>query len=112
MSQNNDGILGTFLKDYMLSHNIKKSIESIKAKKIMIIIAVFVQNNEESGVTYYPSIIWGPTCAGIDKVCETSLPELKPGDWIVCIDKGAYTLSCCTTFNGFQRPKIHYFITV
>lgn len=57
----------------------------------------------------YPSIIWGPTCDSMDKVCEKMLPALKIDDKIVFSDMGAYTMAAGCTFNGFPRPSVHYY---
>ena len=54
-------------------------------------------------------MIWGPSLAPVDKVCETSLPELHTGDWLVCKDIGAYSVSLRTEFCGFHKPKMSYF---
>ena len=36
--------------------------------------------------------------------------QLKIGDWVFFKDRGAYSLSLSTKFNGFQGPGIHYII--
>uniref|UniRef100_A0A3Q3SD06 ornithine decarboxylase n=1 Tax=Mastacembelus armatus TaxID=205130 RepID=A0A3Q3SD06_9TELE len=57
----------------------------------------------------YPCSIWGPTCDGLDRIVEQcNLPELQVGDWLVFENMGAYTVAAASTFNGFQRPDIHY----
>lgn len=57
----------------------------------------------------YPCSIWGPTCDGLDRIVEQcDLPELQLGDWLVFENMGAYTVAASSTFNGFQRPDIHY----
>ncbi|XP_028994787.1 ornithine decarboxylase isoform X2 [Betta splendens] len=57
----------------------------------------------------YPCSIWGPTCDGLDRIIEQCyLPDLQVGDWLVFDNMGAYTVSASSTFNGFQRPDIHY----
>ncbi|KAG8229860.1 hypothetical protein J437_LFUL009135 [Ladona fulva] len=54
-----------------------------------------------------PSSIWGPTCDGLDRVCEgVLLPRLTVGDWIVFEDMGAYTLVSAGPFNGFPVPCV------
>lgn len=30
------------------------------------------------------------------------------GDWMLFENMGAYTVAAASTFNGFQRPTIHY----
>lgn len=57
----------------------------------------------------YPCSIWGPTCDGLDRIVEQcNLPDLQVGDWLVFEAMGAYTMAASSTFNGFQRPDIHY----
>ncbi|XP_063040594.1 ornithine decarboxylase [Engraulis encrasicolus] len=58
---------------------------------------------------FYPCNIWGPTCDGLDRIVEHSvLPDLQVGDWLLFENMGAYTVAASSTFNGFQRPDIHY----
>lgn len=60
----------------------------------------------------YPCSIWGPTCDGLDRIVEQcTLPDLQVGDWLVFDNMGAYTVAASSTFNGFQRPDIHYVIS-
>ncbi|XP_076155759.1 ornithine decarboxylase [Alosa pseudoharengus] len=60
----------------------------------------------------YPCNIWGPTCDGLDRIVENStLPDLQVGDWLLFENMGAYTVAAASTFNGFQRPDIHYVMT-
>ncbi|NXS67894.1 DCOR decarboxylase, partial [Pandion haliaetus] len=40
-----------------------------------------------------------------------NMPELQVGDWILFENMGAYTVAAASTFNGFQRPTIHYVIS-
>ncbi|KAM6917628.1 ornithine decarboxylase isoform 1-T1 [Lycodopsis pacificus] len=57
----------------------------------------------------YPCSIWGPTCDGLDRIVEQcDLPDLQVGDWLIFDNMGAYTVAAASTFNGFQRPDIHY----
>ncbi|KAL7988056.1 hypothetical protein Chor_006975 [Crotalus horridus] len=57
----------------------------------------------------YSCSIWGPTCDGLDRIVERcGLPELQVGDWMLFENMGAYTVAAASTFNGFQRPTIHY----
>jgi ornithine decarboxylase len=56
--------------------------------------------------------IWGPTCDSIDLIEPgTRLPEMQIGDWILFENHGAYTMCAASTFNGFQKPEVHYIIT-
>lgn len=56
----------------------------------------------------YRSVIWGPTCDCIDKLVDNYwIPELHIGDWLLIDNMGAYTVTSCTDFNGFERAQIH-----
>ncbi|XP_061099861.1 ornithine decarboxylase-like [Conger conger] len=57
----------------------------------------------------YPCSIWGPTCDGLDRIVEQCiLPDLPLGEWMLFENMGAYTVAASSTFNGFQKPDIHY----
>ncbi|XP_061099479.1 ornithine decarboxylase 1-like [Conger conger] len=57
----------------------------------------------------YSSTIFGQTCDGHDLIMEDfQLPELREGEWLLFHNMGAYTITTSTTFNGFQKPDIHY----
>ncbi len=58
----------------------------------------------------YPASLWGPSCDGLDTLGEALLPELNIGDWIYFDNMGAYTISASSTFNGFLRPKVYYYV--
>ncbi|XP_061115581.1 ornithine decarboxylase-like [Conger conger] len=60
----------------------------------------------------YPCSIWGQTCDGLDRIVEQCiLPDLQVGEWLLFHNMGAYTVTCSTTFNGFQKPDIHHVIS-
>nr|XP_057947332.1 ornithine decarboxylase isoform X2 [Doryrhamphus excisus] len=62
--------------------------------------------------TMYPCSIWGPTCDGLDRIVEQCyLPDMHVGDWLLFENMGAYTVAASSTFNGFQKPDIHYVIS-
>lgn len=53
------------------------------------------------------STLWGPTCDSYDVILkDVFLPELHLGDWLIWEDIGAYSLSICSTFNGFPIPEV------
>ncbi|XP_017331661.1 ornithine decarboxylase isoform X1 [Ictalurus punctatus] len=57
----------------------------------------------------YPSSVWGHTCNGVDRIVELcTLPDRQVGDWLLFENMGAYTVAVSSTFNGFQKPDIHY----
>lgn len=60
----------------------------------------------------YPCSIWGPTCDGLDRIVEQcSLPDMQVGEWLLFENMGAYTVAASSTFNGFQKPDIHYIMS-
>lgn len=60
----------------------------------------------------YRCSIWGPTCDGLDRIVEQCLmPDLQVGDWMLFENMGAYTVAASSTFNGFQKPDIHYIMS-
>ncbi|XP_002131383.2 ornithine decarboxylase [Ciona intestinalis] len=60
----------------------------------------------------YSSSVWGPTCDGLDRICElVQLPQLDVGNWIVWEDMGAYTMAAGSSFNGFKTSKVYYVIS-
>ncbi|KAG5855994.1 hypothetical protein ANANG_G00003000 [Anguilla anguilla] len=61
------------------------------------------------GERTYPCSIWGQTCDGQDRIVEQCiLPDLQVGEWLLFHNMGAYTIPMYCTFNGFQKPDIHY----
>ena len=71
--------------------------------------------NEESQTELVLSTVWGPTCDGLDKVCDKVLlpSDLKANrDWIVFSNLGCGGfgggLGLGTAFNGFDPPDIAY----
>jgi len=66
--------------------------------------------NERDGKKY-TSILFGPTCDGLDKICENlQLPELEIGEWCFVKNFGAYTVAAATDFNGFTKLKAFYIL--
>lgn len=64
--------------------------------------------NERDGKKY-KSIVFGPTCDSIDKICDNlELPELEIGEWCFVKNFGAYTVAAATDFNGFTKLKAFY----
>lgn len=64
--------------------------------------------NERNGKKY-KSIIFGPTCDSIDKICnKIELPELEIGEWCFVKNFGAYTVAAASDFNGFTKLKAFY----
>lgn len=56
------------------------------------------------------STVWGPTCDGLDRVCQDiPLPDLKRDDWLVFPNQGACASEGLgTAFNGFSPPDTAY----
>ena len=90
----NDGVHGSFAT--AISHNFLQCLPVLL-------------HPETSSQEKYSTTLWGQTCDSIDKICDTSLPELVIGDKLYFEDMGGYTVSRVSTFNGFTPPKkLHY----
>lgn len=78
----------------------------------------------------FKSLIWGPSCDGLDKVRakiltefaaellknnflqisqDLRLPNLNRGDLIGFPNMGAYTVPIASAFNGFPLPRTLYY---
>ncbi len=56
------------------------------------------------------SVVFGPTCDGLDTITEKALlPELEVGDIVFARNMGAYTNASATYFNGFPPAKTVHF---
>lgn len=92
----NDGIYGSF----NILHTENKKFVPTPLKKLA------------SNTQQFQSNIWGPTCDGLDKVCDSAyLPQLEIGDWLVWKDMGAYSMALSSKFNGFRTKCVHYYIS-
>ncbi|XP_077139031.1 ornithine decarboxylase-like [Ranitomeya variabilis] len=87
----NDGVLGTFWVH---------ELGGLKMKPL---------KDHHHSQQQFPSKLWGPCCTDYDLIIEeVNLPELEMGEWIIFPNKGAYSISNATTFNGFQIPAVYY----
>jgi len=67
-------------------------------------------NNDD--VEKYESVIFGNTCDGLDKICNsTILPELTISDLVYCENFGSYSLASSSSFNGFSVSHFFYVMT-
>ncbi|XP_055847728.1 ornithine decarboxylase 1-like [Episyrphus balteatus] len=74
-------------------------------------ITIKVIHFENDGTETFKSLIWGPTCDALDKICDNLyLPNLREGDFIAFPNMGAYTVPTASPFNGFSVPKTRYFL--
>jgi ornithine decarboxylase len=59
-----------------------------------------------------PTQIFGPTCDGLDQICEESdtlIPRVEVGDWLYWDEMGAYTHCGSFVFNGYTNiPAKNY----
>ena len=78
---------------------------------LFLLISSSLQTISSLETVSHPSSLWGPTCDGLDKICEVSLPEMKVGEWLYFTDMGAYTVCAASNFNGFVKPRIYYYVT-
>uniref|UniRef100_A0A3Q3X9X5 ornithine decarboxylase n=1 Tax=Mola mola TaxID=94237 RepID=A0A3Q3X9X5_MOLML len=75
-------------------------------------VSCLINDAVKSSEQRYCSMIWGPTCDSIDKLTDNYwIPELHVGDWLLIDNMGAYSISLCTDFNGFERPQIYPVVT-
>ena len=66
--------------------------------------------NERHGERY-KTVIFGPTCDSMDKICtDILLPELAIGEWCFVRNFGAYTVAAASNFNGFTQSKAFYIL--
>ena len=66
--------------------------------------------NERNGENY-DSVVYGPTCDSMDKICmDVKLPELAIGEWCFIKNFGAYTVAAASDFNGFTKTKAFYIL--
>uniref|UniRef100_H2ZI04 ornithine decarboxylase n=1 Tax=Ciona savignyi TaxID=51511 RepID=H2ZI04_CIOSA len=113
----NDGIYGSF--NCLFFDHAQVTPQILKGESIIIagIICIIKPSGvccyfqtKQNGVRFSSSI-WGPTCDGLDQICEhVMLPELTTGNWIIWEDMGAYTISAGSAFNGFKTTKMFYVI--
>ena len=67
--------------------------------------------DSEGDIETFHSLIWGPTCHGMDQVEEyIKIRHLHEDEWLYYPNMGAYTVVASSTFNGFEIPKPFYFI--
>ena len=67
-------------------------------------------NNDD--IEKYESVIFGNTCDGLDKICNsTLLPELTISDLVYCENFGSYCLASASSFNGFSVTDFFYVMT-
>lgn len=67
-------------------------------------------NNDD--IEKYESVIFGNTCDGLDKICNSVyLPELTISDLVYCENFGAYSVSSSSQFNGFSVSNFFYVMT-
>ena len=61
-----------------------------------------VEESEKS----IPTQIFGPTCDGMDQICEeqeTAIPRVEINDWLFWDEMGAYTHCGSFVFNGYTN---------
>uniref|UniRef100_A0AC34F7L3 Ornithine decarboxylase n=1 Tax=Panagrolaimus sp. ES5 TaxID=591445 RepID=A0AC34F7L3_9BILA len=67
--------------------------------------------DKNDAIQHFPCTIWGPTCDGLDQVeISTSMRQMNVGEWLYYPFMGAYTCVSSSNFNGFEKPKLYYFI--
>jgi hypothetical protein len=84
-------------------------------KKTLPLMSSASSNSLQNSSNLVQSTVWGPTCDGLDKVCDkVMLPtDLKANrDWLVFSNLGCGGfgggLGLGTAFNGFDPPDVAY----
>lgn len=77
----------------------------------VIICSIYNPQEHNPRLPVYATSLWGPTCDGLDKIGDVFMAELNVGDWIYFDNMGAYTVAAASSFNGFLKPKTHYYVT-
>lgn len=67
---------------------------------------------DDDTVEMLPTAVFGPTCDGLDQICEqktTVLPRTEVDDWLLFENMGAYTHTASFVFNGYSHipNKLH-----
>lgn len=89
----NNGVFSSFLRNFLFN--------------IQLIPRLFQTSASNQSSVKHETIFWGPTCDSSDKIFQLSYQELQVGDWIIFDDNvGAYGLTRCTEFNGFEKPEV------
>uniref|UniRef100_H2ZI08 ornithine decarboxylase n=1 Tax=Ciona savignyi TaxID=51511 RepID=H2ZI08_CIOSA len=105
----NDGIYGSF--NCLFFDHAQVTPQILKHNNSWHYLIKPSGQTKQNGVRFSSSI-WGPTCDGLDQICEhVMLPELTTGNWIIWEDMGAYTISAGSAFNGFKTTKMFYVIS-
>ena len=67
-------------------------------------------DDNATSTTTFVSTVWGPTCDGLDRVCQDIvLPRLRRDDWLVFPNVGCgHNEGLGTAFNGFDPPDTAY----
>ena len=99
-----DGVYGTF-------NNIVYDHATPLPQKLTTLVNQ-LDKSENSDEDAIPTVIFGPTCDGLDQLCsldKTLLPRCDVGDWIYWDNMGAYTHTASFVFNGYTHiPKRCY----
>jgi len=69
-------------------------------------------DKEDDSADLMPTAIFGPTCDGLDQICDqttTGLQRTEVGDWLLFENMGAYTHTASFLFNGYTHVpnKVH-----
>ncbi|KAK8769190.1 hypothetical protein V5799_014345, partial [Amblyomma americanum] len=57
------------------------------------------------------STLWGATCSPLDCIADRMLFfDVKPDEWLIVDNMGAYSLVNACGFNGFGFPRVHYIV--
>jgi ornithine decarboxylase len=96
-----DGVYGTF-NNIVYDH----------ATPVPMKLATLVAHPANEDENLLPTVVFGPTCDGLDQLCsmeKTRLPRCEVDDWLLWDNMGAYTHTASFLFNGYTHiPKRRY----
>ena len=108
----NDGVFTSFIYCLYFNHLYDVLPSFLKVKIIFIYFHLrnsFYLMDIPNDASTYKTIIWGPTCDGLDFILKDGqVPDLDIGDYLVYKNMGAYTIACATSFNGIPFPRLIY----
>lgn len=101
-----DGVYGTFnniIYDHATPVPVKLSVAAAQGSSCA--------SDESKDVV--ATVIFGPTCDGIDVLCDldkTRMPRCEVNDWIYWDNMGAYTHTASFVFNGYTHVPTRTYV--
>lgn len=101
-------IIGKSIRDEKIWYYVDEGIYGSFSTVIYDKMDVSIDYLKDSKETLEPCVLTGPTCDCIDIISENALlpSDLEIGDILLTTYLGAYSISCATNFNGFDKTLI------